>query len=183
MDVEKLIEDLRVACAGNQHNIMGVAATDLSALWYENKRLKNKLSELAHLPFDEPGIGERTRLMAENEKLHDLWSDASIRLEDELAENEKLRAKLEQKSKLIAHQAAELERRDILLKEQEDVLEQIKAERDAALEHLHGICFACVNYSPYHNTGKCAFCVYEPAREKDVEANDNWQWRGPKKED
>lgn len=69
MDIEKLIEDLRVACAGNQHNIMGVAATDLSALWDENKRLKNKLSELAHLPFDEPGIGALTRLMAENEKL------------------------------------------------------------------------------------------------------------------
>ena len=61
--------------------------------------------------------------------------------------------------------------------------EQIKAERDAALEHLHGICSACKNYSPYHNTGKCEFCVYEPAREKDVEASDNWQWRGPKKED
>ena len=35
------------------------------------------------------------------------------------AENEKLRAELEQKSKLIAQQAAELERRDTLLKEQE----------------------------------------------------------------
>ena len=29
MDIEKLIEDLRIACAGNQHNIMGVAATAL----------------------------------------------------------------------------------------------------------------------------------------------------------
>lgn len=35
------------------------------------------------------------------------------------AENEKLRAEMEQKSKLIAQQAAELERRDTLLKEQE----------------------------------------------------------------
>ena len=34
-------------------------------------------------------------LQTENERLHDLWSDASIRLEDELAENEKLREKLE----------------------------------------------------------------------------------------
>ena len=39
------------------------------------------------------------------------------------AENEKLRAELEQKSKLIAQQAAELERRDTLLKEQEAELE------------------------------------------------------------
>ena len=35
------------------------------------------------------------KLQAENEKLHDLWSDASIRFEDELDENEKLRAELE----------------------------------------------------------------------------------------
>lgn len=47
-------------------------------------------------------------LQAENEKLHDLWSDASIRLEDELDENEKLRAELE----------------------------QVKRERDAAVERL-----------------------------------------------
>lgn len=44
------------------------------------------------------------------------WADALTAL---LAENEKLRAELEQKSKLIAQQAAELERRDTLLKEQE----------------------------------------------------------------
>lgn len=35
------------------------------------------------------------------------------------SENKKLRAELKQKSKLIAQQAAELERRDTLLKEQE----------------------------------------------------------------
>ena len=67
----------------------------------------------------------------------------------------------------------------------EDVLAdlaRVTAERDAAVEQLHGICSVCVNYSSYHNKGKCAFCVYEPAREKDVETHDNWQWRGPKKE-
>ena len=42
------------------------------------------------------------------------------------AENEKLRAELEQKSKLIAQQAAELKRRDTLLKEQETELERMK---------------------------------------------------------
>ena len=40
MDIEKLIEDLRVACAGNQHNIMGVAATALSTLQAENEKLR-----------------------------------------------------------------------------------------------------------------------------------------------
>lgn len=104
MDSENLIEDLRIACAGNQHNIMGVAATAISTLQ---------------------------------------------------AENEKLRAKLE----------------------------QVKAERDAALEHLHGICSACKSYSPYHNRGKCRFCAYEPVRDKDAEVNDNLEWRGPGKED
>ena len=64
-----------------------------------------------------------------------------------------------------------------------DELKQVKAERDAALEHLHGICSACKIYSPYHNRGKCRFCAYEPARDKDAEVNDNWEWRGPQKED
>lgn len=49
--------------------------------------------------------------------------DAATALSMLQAENEKLRAELEQKSKLIAQQAAELERRDTLLKEQEAELE------------------------------------------------------------
>ena len=49
--------------------------------------------------------------------------DAATALFTLQIENEKLRAKLEQKSKLIAQQAAELERRDTLLKEQEAELE------------------------------------------------------------
>ena len=43
MDIEKLIEDLRIACAGNQHNIMGVAATALSTLQAENEKLRNEV--------------------------------------------------------------------------------------------------------------------------------------------
>ena len=45
--------------------------------------------------------------------------DAATSLSTFQDENEKLRAELEQKSKLIAQQAAELKRRDTLLKEQE----------------------------------------------------------------
>ena len=45
------------------------------------------------------------------------WQEAALTAL--LSENEKLRAELEQKSKLIAQQAAELERRDTVLKEQE----------------------------------------------------------------
>lgn len=75
MDIKKLIEQYQKASEywrKNRPNFPDVAAsyeaaaTALSTFQAENERLKNKLSELAHLPFDEPGIGERTRLMAEN---------------------------------------------------------------------------------------------------------------------
>lgn len=75
MDIEKLIEQLSArglrngSSLGYHSGLFDEAATALSTLQDENKRLKNKLSELAHLPFDEPGIGERTRLMAENAEL------------------------------------------------------------------------------------------------------------------
>ena len=88
-------------------------------------------------------------------EIMDLCMDAATALSTLQAENEKLRAELE----------------------------QVKSERDVSLEHLHGICSACKNYSPYHNRGKCRYCAYEPAKDKDAEANDNWEWSGPQKED
>jgi seryl-tRNA synthetase len=76
MDIEKLIEQLKGISNGLVEdefpkcaNAVRQAATALSTLRAENERLKNKLSELAHLPFDKPGIGERTKLMAENAEL------------------------------------------------------------------------------------------------------------------
>ena len=59
-------------------------------------------------------------------EIMDLCMDAATALSTLQAENEKLRAELEQKSKLIAQQAAELKRRDTLLKEQETELERMK---------------------------------------------------------
>ena len=95
MDIEKLIVSLRSPSWQDLEDpdahLLEDAAHALSTLQAENKRLKNKLSELAHLPFDGPGIGERTRLMAEN---------AELRAE----------------------------------------LEQVKRERDAAVEDLHKLC-------------------------------------------
>lgn len=67
MDIEKLVEDLRIACAGNQHNIMGVAATALSTLQAENAQLRAELEyerEHANAYYEECGQWE-----AENEKL------------------------------------------------------------------------------------------------------------------
>lgn len=46
MNIEKLIEDLRIACAGNQHNIMGVAATALSTFQAENEKLRAELEQV-----------------------------------------------------------------------------------------------------------------------------------------
>ena len=79
MDIEKLIERLKAKdferdydCTPFECGVFGLlddAATALSTFQAENERLKNKLSELAHLPFDKPGIGERTKLMVENAEL------------------------------------------------------------------------------------------------------------------
>jgi cell shape-determining protein MreC len=52
------------------------------------------------------------------------------------AENETLRAELKSKVDLVFQQAKELDRRHLLLEEQEAELEQVKRERDAALCRL-----------------------------------------------
>lgn len=103
MDIEKLKRCLKCCADDNSkacnkceleygeeecQNLCGYAAHALSTLQAENERLKNKLSELAHFPFDEPGIGERTRLMAENAELR-------AELEQVKRENETLKHALQ----------------------------------------------------------------------------------------
>lgn len=67
MDIEKLIEQLRTESLYADKASLEImdlcmeAATVLSTLQAENERMKRKLSELAHLPFDELGIGERKK--------------------------------------------------------------------------------------------------------------------------
>ena len=61
-------------------------------------------------------------------------------------------------------------------------LEQVKRERDVAIEQLHGHCPACAHYTPNHNEGLCRFCCFEVARNENVEINDNWEWRGQKED-
>ena len=72
----------------NMRTVVEKVRSALSTLQAENERLKNKLSELAHFPFDEPGIGERTRLMAENAELR-------AELEQVKRENETLKHALQ----------------------------------------------------------------------------------------
>ena len=68
--------------------------------------------------------------------LYDEAADAFTAL---LAENEKLRAELKSKADLVFQQAKELDRRHLLLQEQEAELEQVKRERDAAIEAANGL--------------------------------------------
>lgn len=111
MDYEKLIEQYQNAAdhwRKNKPDFPDVAssyeraATALATIQAENERLKNKLSELAHLPFDEPGIEERTRLMAENESLRaevEHWKNAhhqaALNFQQENRECNKVLAELE----------------------------------------------------------------------------------------
>ena len=103
-----------------------------------------------------------------------MTTDAATALSTLRAENEQLRAELEQKSKLLAQQAAELERRDKLLKEQETELERVKRERSAAAEDLR-VC-------SIENRMECQYCLYRTARSFCWDCTDgsNWQWRGQK---
>ena len=65
--------------------------------------------------------------------------DAATALSALQAENEKLRAELKSKADLVFQQAKELDRRHLLLQEQEAELEQVKRERDAAIEAANGL--------------------------------------------
>ena len=129
MDYEKLIEQYQNATdhwRKNKPDFPDVAssyeraATALATIQAENERLKNKLSELAHLQFDEPGIGERTRLMAENESLRaevEHWKNAhhqaALNFQQENRECNKVLAELEQvKRELQAYKDTGLEPED-----------------------------------------------------------------------
>lgn len=126
MDIEKLIEQLKGISNGLVEdefpkcaNAVRQAATALSTLQAENKRLKSLLCESGQ----------------------DLWSKENQRADRLEAENEKLRAELE----------------------------QVKRERDAAVEYLRGQCRYCKNN---------LVCTSRKGPHFNC-----WEWRGPKKED
>ena len=66
--------------------------------------------------------------------------DAASALSTLQAENEKLWTGLKSNVDLVFRQAKEFDRRHLLLQEQEAELEQVKRERDAAVEDLHKLC-------------------------------------------
>lgn len=61
--------------------------------------------------------------------------------------------------------------------------EKLRAELDAAIKQLHGNCPACTHYTPNHNEGPCGTCKHEYYHLLNNESLDNWEWRGPHKED
>ena len=103
--------------------------------------------------------------------------DAATALSTLRAENEQLRAELEQKSKLLAQQAAELERRDKLLKEQETELERVKRERSAAVDDLETIMFV-----GGQNTDTCMYCKNAQCYARGGTKLCLPQWRGQKED-
>lgn len=119
MDIENLIERLKqkdgLWCSvPTGENLIADAATALSTLQAENEKLR------ADLEY------EREHSNAYHEECGQ-WE----------AENEKLRAELKSKVDLVFRQAKELDRRHLLLQEQEAELEQVKNERDSLRATLH----------------------------------------------
>ena len=121
-------------------------------------------------------------------EIMDLCMDAAAVLSTLQTENKKLRAELEQKSKLIVQQAEEMERRDALLKEQEDELEQVKRERDAIEQDFRAFAkqwweqdsgFPCC-WCKFEKSSGCEWKVKHPGEICEGRA---FEWRGPQKED
>lgn len=164
MDIENLIADLQEISQKNsishyKRDRCAAAATALSTLQAENEKLRDEVerqrrsadnrkhlyenAERAYMKVLaelEQAKTEITRLKHYEDKCHDCpivcAKTEIIKAHEEL---EAVQAELEQKSKLIAQQAAELERRDKLLKEQETELDQMKRERDAAIDCIYKI--------------------------------------------
>ena len=92
---------------------------------------------------------------------------------------ERLRTELKSKVDLVFQQAKELDRRHLLLQEQEAELEQVKRERDAAVEFLE----SAIRYSTNPCEGCKADCIDagSDAAER-VDQCGAFEWRG-KKED
>nr|DAG70832.1 MAG TPA: hypothetical protein [Caudoviricetes sp.] len=98
-----------------------------------------------------------------------LLDDAADTLSTLHTENETFRADVVRFNDLLASY------QNVLVPELRAELEQVKRERDVAIEQLHGHCPACAHYTPNHNEGLCRFCCFEVARNTNVEINDNWE--------
>ena len=150
MDYEKLIEQLKqkdgLWCSvPTGEKLVTDAADALTALLAENEKLRDEAEGMRSNWYK--AVEAVKSLRAEQEKAKTEitrlkhYEDKCAKTEIIKAheELEAVQAELEQKSKLIAQQVAELERRDKLLKEQETELDQMKRERDAAIDCIYKI--------------------------------------------
>lgn len=184
-DIEQLIERLNqysqtliaYQMGGEFADVCMDVATALSTLQAENAEMQKQLNEfsefLCHI------IGEMS------------------------SENEKLRAELKSKVDLVFQQTKELDRRNLLLREQEAELEQVKKcieiaefQRDAAIKDLSEIigdiekirCEYDIHNSDaddaYMNLCGiyCANEGYICYKEDENYRCKNFEWRGPQKE-
>ena len=119
-------------------------------------------------------------------EIMDLCMEAADALSTLQAENEKLWTGLKSNVDLVFRQAKELDRRHLLLQEQEAEMEQMKRERYAAVSDLTFV----VNQYRLETTGidLCGLCEYDlpPVGENGQTAecpgfyvNDCFKWRGP----
>lgn len=185
MDIEKLIEQLSArglsngSSLGYHSGLFDEAATALSTLQDEKEKLYEKIED-ARLEGYAKGLGEMS------------------------SENEKLRAELKSKVDLVFQQTKELDRKNLLLQEQEAELEQVKKcieivefQRDAAIKDLSEIigdieeirCEYDIHNSDaddaYMNLCGiyCANEGYICYKEDENYRCKNFKWRGPHKED
>lgn len=125
------------------------------------------------------------RAFADQEDVLDNAADALSTLQDE---NAKLRAELKSKVDLVFQQAKELDRRHLLLQEQEAELEQVKRDFDGICEYINSEGFLrkqfCENGNPDLEP-----CICPSLQEHqgyidsdDCEGCDHFcnSWRGPK---
>ena len=204
MDIKKLIEQLKyygtTYAIGDSlgreiegsDELMLNAATALSTLQAENKELRAAVDNWKKKYVETNGKW----IKAENK-----WAglDKAVRngnvyrpMQEELNltheenqslkdENEKLRAELKSKVDLVFQQAKELDRRHLLLQEQEAELEQVKRELDICIKAVFGDCDYCkYDRSLPDDTSPCWHCK-EYAAQEFVTGN-YWKWRGPEEE-
>lgn len=70
-----------------------------------------------------------------------------------------------------------------IVRQLREELARVTAERDAAVEQLRGYCPACKSYTENHCEGPCEDCKHEYYQYRSKNAMDNWEWRGPRKEE
>ena len=99
------------------------------------------------------------------------------------AENEKLRVEAEGMRSNWYKSVEEIKKLRAELERVKKRIEIVEFQRDAAIKQLHGHCPACTHYTPNYNEGPCAGCKHEYYQYQNIDARDNWQWRGPQKED